>query len=185
MKKKIRKQDFNNFWYNKTIPKKKFYSWYLFNIIVFSNPFIVSYWLKKIVLKLHGAKIGKRFIIKPGVKIKYPWNLECGNYVSIGEDVWIDNLEKVKLSDQVTISQGAYLFTGNHNYKKVSFDLIVKPIIVEYGVWIGAKTIICPGIKLNSHSIITAGSVLTKSTEPYTIYQGNPAIEIKKRILND
>ena len=73
--------------------------------------------------------------------------------------------------------------TGNHNYKKQSFDLIVKPIIIEDGVWVGAKAVVCPGVTLRTHSVITAGSVVTKNTEPYTIYQGNLAVQVKKRII--
>jgi len=98
--------------------------------------------------------------------------------------VWIDNLAKVEIGDNVCISQGAYLLTGNHNYKEETFDLIVKEIIIEDGVWIGAKSIVCPGVRLKTHSILTVGSVLTSDAEEYTIYQGNPAKSIRKRIIN-
>jgi len=50
---------------------------------------------KVFLLRLFGAKIGKRCYMKPGVNIKYPWFLEIGDYAGIGEDVWIDNLAMV------------------------------------------------------------------------------------------
>jgi putative colanic acid biosynthesis acetyltransferase WcaF len=75
------------------------------------------------------------------------------------------------------------LLTGNHDYKKSTFDLKLGSITIEDGVWVGAKALICPGITLGSHSVICAGSVVTKSTEPYTIYQGNPAVPVRKRII--
>jgi putative colanic acid biosynthesis acetyltransferase WcaF len=56
---------------------------------------------------------------------------------------------------------------------------------MEDGVWIGAKSIVCPGVKLKTHSILTVGSVLTSDTEEYTIYQGNPAKPIRKRIIKE
>lgn len=87
------------------------------------------------------------------------------------------------MATNICISQGAYLLTGNHNYKKESFDLFIKPIVIEDGVWDSAKAIICPGIILKSHSVITVGSVVSKDTEPYTIYQGNPAVPIGKRVI--
>lgn len=75
------------------------------------------------------------------------------------------------------------LLTGNHDYKKVDFDLITKPIMLEDGVWIGAKAIVCPGITAYSHAVLTVGSTATKDLEAYSIYQGNPAVKVKDRII--
>ena len=75
------------------------------------------------------------------------------------------------------------LLTGNHNYKKSSFDLMVKEIVLEEGVWLGAGTLVCPGVTAHAHAMLTAGSVATTSLEAYTIYSGNPAIAIKQRII--
>ena len=137
------------------------------------------------MLRIFGAKIGKGVIIKPAVSVKYPWNLEIGSHVWIGEGVWIDNLGKVQIKDNVSISQGAMLLTGNHNYKKVTFDLIVQEIIIEEGVWIGAKSIVCPGVHCGLNSILTAGSIATNNLDPGVVYQGNPAREIRKRSNNE
>lgn len=70
------------------------------------------------MLRKFGAKIGKGVFIKPLVNIKYPWNLDIGDYTWIGENVWIDNLTQVKIGSNVCISQGAMLLCRNHNYKK-------------------------------------------------------------------
>jgi putative colanic acid biosynthesis acetyltransferase WcaF len=75
------------------------------------------------------------------------------------------------------------LLTGNHNYKKTTFDLIVKPIIIQDGAWIGAKAIVCPGVEIASHGVLTAGSVAINNIDPYTIYQGNPAVKIRTRVI--
>ena len=107
--------------------------------------------------------------------------LMIGNYVWIGEDVWIDNLGLITIESNVCISQGAYLLTGNHNYKKETFDLIIQDIKIKEGVWIGAKSIVCPGVIMNFNSILSPGSVLTKNTEEGCIYRGNPAQLYKKR----
>jgi putative colanic acid biosynthesis acetyltransferase WcaF len=156
--------------------------WYFINLL-FKSSIPFSRKSKILFLKLFGAKIGRGVIIKPSVNIKYPWFLEIGDNVWIGEDAWIDNLCDVTIGNNVCISQGAYIFTGSHNYKKESFDLMMSPITIEDGVWIGAKTIICPGVTLKSHSFVTTGSVVTKDTEMYSIYQGNPAQFIRKRII--
>jgi putative colanic acid biosynthesis acetyltransferase WcaF len=77
------------------------------------------------------------------------------------------------------------LLTGNHNYKDPAFGLLTGEIHLAEGVWIGAKSIVCPGITCHAGSILTAGSVATRDLESWGIYQGNPAIFKKKRTLNE
>lgn len=69
----------------------------------------------------------------------------------------------------------------NHDYTLSTFDYRNAPIIIEDGAWIGAKTVVCPGIKVKSHAILTVGSTATKNMEAYGIYQGNPALKIRTR----
>jgi len=176
---------YNNNWYKATIGagKLKQACWYFTNIIFFINPFNPSSGLKCWLLKCFGAKLGKGVVIKPGVNIKYPWKLTIGNHCWIGEKAWIDNLTDVTIGNHVCLSQGAMLLTGNHNYTKTTFDLMVKEIMLEDGVWIGAKAVVCPGVTACSHAVLGVGSVAKKNLEPYTIYSGHPALPVKQRLI--
>ena len=171
---------YDNSWYK---PGRKLVCvlWYFVNVIFFKPHINPSSGFKIILLRLFGAKVGRGVVIKPGVNIKYPWKLEIGNCCWIGENVWVDNLAKVTIEDNVCISQGAMLLCGNHNYKKTTFDLIVGEIILKQGAWVGAKATVCPGVTLNSHSILSVGSVANKDLDAYAIYQGNPGIKIRER----
>ncbi len=171
---------YNNTWYNPGSYLKRIL-WLYINSIFLKSSFFPFNSLKVFLLRFFGAKIGKGVVIKPSVNIKYPWKLIIGDYVWIGEEVWIDNLDTVIIGNHTCISQGALLLCGNHNYKKSSFDLIIKPITIEEGVWIGAKSIICGGVTCYSHSVLTVASVATHSLEAYSIYQGNPCQKIKVR----
>jgi putative colanic acid biosynthesis acetyltransferase WcaF len=173
---------FDNSWYNPGNAVKRIV-WYFKNIFILKTSFPWPNGLKIFTLKFFGAKIGKNVLIKPNVNIKYPWFLEIGDNTWIGEGVWIDNLGKVKIGSNVCLSQGALLLCGNHNYKKESFNLLVGDITLEDGVWVGAKSVVCPGVTMKSHSILSVGSVLTKDTEEYGIYQGNPAVFVKQRVI--
>ncbi len=175
---------YNNSWYQPG-SKLKILLWYLTNVFFFQNSLNPSSGIKVALLKLFGAKIGTGVVIKPGVNIKYPWMLEIGDHCWIGEKVWIDNLGQVSIGNNVCVSQGTMLLCGNHNYKKPTFDLIVKDIILEDGVWIGAQSVVCPGVVCKSHSILTVNSVANTDLEAYSINQGNPAVKVRIRTMDE
>lgn len=159
--------------------------WYFVNALLVRaswNPFMG---VKIALLRAFGAKIGNGLVIKNNVIIKFPWKLVIGENVWLGENVWIDNLDDVTIGNNVCISQGALLLTGNHDYTKSQFDYRNAPIVLEDGVWIGAKTVVCPGVTACSHSILTVGSVISKDMEAFGIYQGNPAVKVRERIIKE
>lgn len=174
---------YNNSWYQPGSVLKRFV-WYFVNELFLRNPFNPSSSLKIWLLRLFGAKIGKDVVIKPNVNIKYPWKLSIGNHCWIGESVWIDNLDQVTIEDHVCVSQGALLICGNHNYKMSSFDLIVSPIVLKEGCWIGAKSIVGPGVTVHSHAVLSLGSVASSDLEAFSIFRGNPAVKVKERLMN-
>jgi putative colanic acid biosynthesis acetyltransferase WcaF len=149
--------------------------WFLCSVIFVRNPIHPFNFIRKGILELFGATIGEGTIIRPGVQIKYPWKLRIGRYAWIGEHSWIDNLDYVTIGDFACLSQGAMLCTGNHNYNSPHFDLMMRPIVLENGVWIAARSVVCPGVTARSHSMLTVGSVATSDLEAYGVYQGNPA----------
>ena len=161
---------------------KHFLIEFLWQIIFknFVSSFLPGSFWRRLLLSLFGAKIGEKIRFSSGLKVKMPWRLVIGNYCWIGEDTWIDNISKVTLENNVCISQGVYFCTGNHNFRKNSFDLICKPIYVSSNVWIGAKSIIAPGIKIGSGSVITLGSVVKKNVPKNSILKGCDQILIKK-----
>lgn len=137
------------------------------------------------LLKLFGASVGEGVCIKPGVRIKFPWKLTIGDHSWIGENAWIDNVGPITIGDNVCISQGVYLCTGNHDWSLPTFDLRVGAIHIRSGSWLGAQSIVGPGITVGEGAILSLGSVATRSLDPMTIYTGNPAQAVKKRVIKD
>ena len=180
---KVDLSQYSNSWYRPG-SKTKIIFWIVFSTIFFKTSFPFPSKLKCFLLKLFGTNCGNGVIIKPSVNIKYPWLLSIGNNVWIGENVWIDNLSKVDIHDSVCISQGAMLLTGNHDYSKTTFDLIVGSITLESGSWVGAKSVVCPSVNLRENSVLSVGSVATKDLDKNYIYQGNPAIKKKLRVIS-
>lgn len=149
--------------------------------LIFESNFFVITRIKPFILRWFGASIGQNVVIKPNVKIKFPWRLTIGSYSWIGEGVWIDNLAAVDIGNHVCISQNTQIITGNHAFDKSSFDLITKPIVIKDQVWIGARALIAPGVICEIGSVLLMGSVLLKKMNRYNIYRGHPAKFYKSR----
>lgn len=162
-------------------PVLKVFIWYFVNYYILDSAFPWPYKFKRMLLRLFGANVGKGLVIKTKVRIKNPWRLTIGDNCWIGESVWIDNLEYVGIGNNVSISQGSMLLTGNHDYTISSFPYRLGKIILEDGVWIGAQSVVCPGVVCKSHSILTVNSVASKNLEAWSIYAGNPATFVRTR----
>ena len=136
------------------------------------------------LLKLFGAKIGKNCSIHRKVKIWAPWNLKLGDHIGIADNVNLYNMDMISIDDYSTISDGAYLCCGSHDYNSKSFQLFAKPIIIKKDVWICAQVFIHPGIIISDGCVIGARSVVIKNLdEKNSVYSGNPCKFIKKRNL--
>jgi putative colanic acid biosynthesis acetyltransferase WcaF len=158
--------------------------WFYVNALVFKTSLLPINAVKSSLLRLFGSHIAKGVVIKPCVNIKYPWNLSIGANTWVGENVWIDSLVMIDIGANVCLSQGATLLTGSHDYKQQTFNLITGSITLADGVWIGAGAIVNQGVTVASHAVLTAGSVATKNLEAYSIYQGNPALKIRERVIS-
>lgn len=181
----VKLKDFDGSDFNKGAGLLKATLWYFVNALIVKaswNPFMG---IKIALLRAFGAKIGKDLVIKNNVVVKSPWKLRIGDNVWLGEGCWIDNIDNVYIGDNVCISQGALLLTGNHDYTISSMPYRNAPIKIEDGAWIGAKTTVCPGVTVHRNAILTVGSVATKDMEENGIYQGNPAVKIRERKIKE
>ena len=138
---------------------------------------VLRVWL----LRLFGAQIGRGVVIKPRVRVKFPWRLVVGDFSWIGEDVWIDNLAEVTIGSHSVLSQGVYLCTGSHDWTKKNFDLVVKPINIGSHAWICAMSRVAPGVVVGEGAVLGLGSIANQSLADWTIHFGVPARFVKSR----
>jgi putative colanic acid biosynthesis acetyltransferase WcaF len=169
--------------YSPGAPVWKQLLWYCLSLIVVESHWIPWSGIKVWLLRCFGAQIGQHVRIKPGVRVKFPWRLEVGDYVWIGEGAWLDNLAPIRIESHVCISQGVYLCTGNHDWSRSDFQLSHAPIHIEAGSWIAARASVGPGVCIGRGAVLTLGSITTRSLEPMTIYSGNPAQAVKQRFI--
>lgn len=155
--------------------------WYYCSLLFFESGWLPISGVKARLLRLFGAQVGAGLVIRPRVRIKYPWRLSVGDHCWIGQGAWIDNIEDVHIGSHVCVSQLVYFCTGSHDYRRRRFDLAARPIVVGDGAWIGARATLLPGVTIGANAIVAGGSVVTKSVDSATIVGGNPAKTIALR----
>lgn len=156
-------------------------AWYFVSLLLMESGWFLPSGPKVALLRLFGATIGTGVVIKPQVRIKFPWRLVVGDHVWIGQQVWLDNLDVVTLGSHVCVSQGAYFCTGGHDHRRPTFDLVTRPISVADGAWVGAMCTVMGGVQIGANAIVAAGSVVVRDVAASTIVGGNPASVIGTR----
>jgi putative colanic acid biosynthesis acetyltransferase WcaF len=154
--------------------------WRLVEGVVFNSWLPGSGW-RVWLLRLFGATVGQGVIIKPHVRVKFPWKLRIGDHSWVGESVWIDNLATVTIGSNCCISQGAYLCTGSHRWDKEKFDLETKSIVIEDQCWVGAMARIAPGVLMREGAVLTLGAVAVSALDAGHVHRGDPARPVKAR----
>ncbi len=180
---KVQLSQFDNSWYRPGRSRWWQAAWFFVGLPLLRFSAIPFSGMRVCLLRWFGASIGEGAVIKPGVRIKYPWHFRAGDNCWLGEDCWIDNLAPVELGDDVCISQGAYLCTGNHDWSDPHFGLIPGPITLGNGSWVGARALLAPGVSLGDSAVAAAGSVVTKSIPAGEIHAGNPAVFARRRSI--
>ncbi|MBT4523972.1 MAG: putative colanic acid biosynthesis acetyltransferase [Phycisphaerae bacterium] len=128
------------------------------------------------LLKSYGAEIDSSCIIRRTVKIECPWNLKMGRNSCLGDGVIVYSLGKILIGDRVSISQYAHLCAGTHDYNDKDMPLLRLPITIENDVWLAAGSFVGPNVTVGEGAILGARSVAMRDLDPWTIYNGNPAV---------
>ena len=145
--------------------------WVLVEYFFVTNALQPSSKLRAAALRAFGAKIGHGVILRPRLRVKFPWNLEIGNDSWIGEGVWIHNQDKVTIGHDVCISQETFITTGSHDFRK-DMALITKPVWIEPGVWVCSRVIITMGAHIGKSALIPSGAKVSKGVPPESVHQG-------------
>lgn len=158
-----------------------------FSFLIFALPRHKLFnFIKSNYLRIQGSKIGKSVTYYPGIRINPCMKLSLGNHVDLAWGVLITTGGGVKIGDRVLIGYRTQILSANHfipeNRGRIfGAGHVLKEVVIENDVWIGANCIITAGVKIGEGAVIAAGSVVTKDVPPYTIWGGVPAKQIKER----
>lgn len=116
-------------------------------------------------------EIGNRVVIRPGCML-------------FGET--IEPMDtSISIEDDVMMGSGVHIYVNNHKFEIRDIPLIEqgyypdKPVTLKKGCWIGANAILLPGVTIGENAVVGAGSIVTKSVDPYCVVGGSPAKLLK------
>ncbi|QOZ11547.1 WcaF family extracellular polysaccharide biosynthesis acetyltransferase [Bradyrhizobium sp. CCBAU 51765] len=140
---------------------------------------------RRFLLRLFGAKIGRKVLLRPTVRVTYPWKTEIGDYSWIGDHVELYSLDCISIGSHSVISQRSYLCTGSHDMADLAFSYITAPITVGDQVWIASDVFVAPGVKVGRGAVVGARSTVREDVPPEVVAIGEPARVVRDRLASD
>ncbi|MGY1631557.1 hypothetical protein ACI784_07610 [Geodermatophilus sp. SYSU D01186] len=141
-------------------PVWKVLLWSVAELLLVTNPWQVSSWLRRRVLVAFGARIGTGVLLRPRLRVRFPWKLTVGDRSWIGEDVWLHNQDQLIIGSDVVVSQGTFITTGSHAHRR-DMALITSPIVIEDGAWITARCVVLGGSRIGVSALVTPNTVVS------------------------
>lgn len=156
--------------------------WWIVQGTLFALSPQMLYGWRNALLRLFGARVGTGVIVRPSVRVTYPWKVSIGDRSWIGDNVELYSLGPIEIGADAVVSQRSYLCTGSHDMARPSFDIYAEPIVVEDEAWVCSDVFVHPGVTVARGSVVAARSVLRTNTTPYDIYAGYPARRVGSRL---
>lgn len=155
--------------------------WWLVQAIFFNTSPQFMYGWRRFLLKSFGAIIGRAVLIRPSVRITYPWKLRIGDHAWIGDNVELYTLARIDIGAHAVVSQRSYLCTGSHDYRTINFAITAKPIVIEPEAWIASEVFIAPGVTVGKGAVVGVRSLVLGDVPANAICVGSPAAVIGNR----
>ncbi len=123
--------------------------------------------------------------IERGASFGRGFEIEIGDFSGIGTNC--QSPDNIKIGAHVMMGPDVLILGKNHQFERVDIPMMFQgdkeapPVVIQNDVWIGARSIILPGVVIGAGAVIGAGSVVTKNVPPFAVCAGNPARVIKYR----
>ncbi len=157
--------------------------WYLVQATLFRfSPRPLKRW-RVFLLNLFGARISPTARIQNTVQVWAPWQLEMGDYATLGDHVIVYSVDPIKIGAQSTVSQYSYLCGATHDFEHPNFLLTPGPIMIGNNCWIAADVFVAPNVTIGDGTVVGARSSVFHSLPSWKVCVGTPCKPIKDRII--
>lgn len=137
------------------------------------------------IYKLAGVKIGKGSTIHMWANFFYPPGITIGEDTIIGDHAFLDGRAPLTIGNHVDIASQVLIYNSKHDINDPEFKPVSEPVEIGDYVFIGARVVIQPGVKIGRGAVVAAGAVVTKDVPEFTIVGGIPAQVIGERKIKD
>ncbi len=155
--------------------------WQIVQTTLFAGSPQPAYGWRRWLLRAFGASVGQGVLVRPSVRITYPWNVAIADYCWIGDHVELYSLGPITIRENSVVSQRSYLCAGTHDPDDVTFRLVTRPVVVDQECWIAADCFIAPGVTIGRGAIVGARSTVLCDVPAGAVFAGNPAVFKKMR----
>lgn len=154
-------------------------------LIVRINGFIPFFLIRFVIYRAAGVKISFGAHIHMGAQFFSPSGIEIGKGSIVGQNVFLDGRDKLKIGKYVDIASDVMIYNSEHDINSEDFHATVSPVEISDYVFIGPRAIILPGVRVGYGAVIAAGAVVTKNVPDFAIVGGVPALIIGERKLKN
>ncbi|RKP59133.1 putative colanic acid biosynthesis acetyltransferase [Pararobbsia silviterrae] len=158
--------------------------WWVVQALLFRPSPQLAYGWRRMLLRLFGAKVGEGAIIRPTVRVTYPWKVSIGAHAWVGDDVTLYSLGEIEIGAHSVVSQKSYLCAGDHDYETVDFMIRGRPVRIGSEVWVASDVFVAPGVTIGDGVVVGARSTVLRSLDSGFVYAGNPARAVKRRAVS-
>jgi putative colanic acid biosynthesis acetyltransferase WcaF len=155
--------------------------WIIQAVLVSTSPQFMYGW-RRFLFRSFGAKIGENVLLRPSVKMTFPWHIEIGDNTWIGDNVVLYSLDRIKIGCDVVVSQNSYICSGTHDFSKITFDMVRKPVVIEDQAWLANDVYVAPGVTVGRGAVVGTRSSVFDDLPRAMICYGSPAKPIKYRV---
>lgn len=158
--------------------------WWLVQALLFRTSPQFLYGWRRWLLRLFGARIGENVLIRPSVRVTFPWRLEIGDRAWIGDFVELYTLDRISIGADAVVSQFSKLVTGSHDIESPGFDMVTKPIVIGEQAWVAANCFVAPGVTVGDGAVVLACSLVLRDVPEMMVVAGQPATVKRPRIAD-
>jgi putative colanic acid biosynthesis acetyltransferase WcaF len=150
--------------------------------VIFAHSVLpAAYGFRASLLKLFGAQIGIKTVIRPTVTVTYPWKVKVGDHSWIGDDAVLYSLGEIAIGANSVVSQRSYLCAADHDYTQVDFPIRARPIEIGSQAWVAADVFVGPGVTIGEGAVIGARSTVLTDMPAGMLCAGYPSKPIRPR----
>lgn len=144
--------------------------------------FALRYGLYRLLFR----RLGGFCYVYPGARLVHTYGLSAGRMFNVNSGAHLDARGGITIGDFVAIGPNAVVVSSNHTWADPARPLLLQghipgPVVIGNDVWIGANATILPNVRIADGTVVAAGAVVTRDTEPKSIVGGVPARKMGSR----